>query len=146
MKQVVIEGGKTRVVELPAPRVGLRNVLVRVAHSTISVGTEIASVQTAAEPLYRRALKHPERIRRALEMVRERGLRYTIESTRKGGKVVPLGYSAAGTVIAIGQQVHGFAIGDRVACAGAGVANHAEFIDVPVNLAVRIPESVSTEL
>jgi predicted dehydrogenase/threonine dehydrogenase-like Zn-dependent dehydrogenase len=146
MKQVVIEGGETRVAEFPAPRVGLRNVLVRVAHSAISAGTERASMQAATEPLYRRALRHPEEIRRALEMVRERGLRYTLARARKTATVIPLGYSAAGTVIEIGQQVEGFAIGDRVACAGAGVANHAEFIDVPVNLTVGIPEGVGTDL
>ena len=52
---------------------------------------------------------------------------------------LPTGYSAAGTVVAVGSEVDGIAIGDRVACAGAGVANHAEFIDVPVNLSVPVP-------
>ncbi len=146
MKQVVIQAGETRVVDLPAPQAGPRNILVRVAHSTISVGTERASIQTAAEPLYRRALKHPERLRRALEMIRDRGLRYTLARAQGTANPVPLGYSAAGTVIELGGQVEGFAVGDRVACAGAGVANHAEFIDVPVNLAVRIPDGVGTDL
>ena len=31
----------------------------------------------------------------------------------------------------------------RVACAGAGVANHAELIDVPVNLSVPVPDQLS---
>jgi predicted dehydrogenase/threonine dehydrogenase-like Zn-dependent dehydrogenase len=146
MKQVVIQGGEARVVDVPAPQAGPRNVLVRVAHSAISAGTETAGVQAAAEPLYRRALRQPEKIRRAIEMMHERGLRYTLERARGTANVVPLGYSAAGTVIAVGGQVDGFAIGDRVACAGAGVANHAEFIDVPVNLAVRIPEGLGTDL
>jgi predicted dehydrogenase/threonine dehydrogenase-like Zn-dependent dehydrogenase len=56
----------------------------------------------------------------------------------------PTGYSAAGRVIAVGDQVASFASGDLVACAGAGVANHAEFIDVPVNLAVRLPGGLGT--
>jgi len=33
-----------------------------------------------------------------------------------------------------------------VACAGGGIANHAEFIHVPVNLCAKIPLGVSTEL
>jgi predicted dehydrogenase/threonine dehydrogenase-like Zn-dependent dehydrogenase len=59
---------------------------------------------------------------------------------------LPTGYSAAGTVIAVGSEVDGIAVGDRVACAGAGVANHAELIDVPVNLCVPVPEALSFDL
>ena len=43
-------------------------------------------------------------------------------------------------MIAFGDDVTGFAVGDRVACAGAGIANHAEVIAVPVNLAARVPD------
>jgi len=53
---------------------------------------------------------------------------------------LPTGYSAAGIVVAVGSEVDGIAVGERVACAGAGIANHAELIDVPVNLSVPIPE------
>jgi threonine dehydrogenase-like Zn-dependent dehydrogenase len=53
MKQVVIQGGEARVIDVSAPQAGPRNVLVRVAHSAISAGTETAGVQAAAEPLFR---------------------------------------------------------------------------------------------
>jgi len=33
--------------------------------------------------------------------------------------------------------------GDRVACAGAGHANHAELVMVPRNLVVQVPEGCS---
>jgi predicted dehydrogenase/threonine dehydrogenase-like Zn-dependent dehydrogenase len=42
----------------------------------------------------------------------------------------------------VGAEVACFSPGDRVACAGAGWANHAEFIEVPVNLAIKIPEGL----
>jgi predicted dehydrogenase/threonine dehydrogenase-like Zn-dependent dehydrogenase len=45
-------------------------------------------------------------------------------------------------VEAVGADVAGFAAGDRVACAGAGYANHAEFVAVPENLVVRVPDEV----
>ena len=145
MKQVVIQGGGVRVIDVPAPQVSPRSILVRVAHSCISAGTEVSGVQSAAEPLYRRALRQPEKVKRALAMMREHGVRYTLERARGESVAVPLGYSAAGTVIAVGEEVDYFAPGDRVACAGAGLANHAEVIDVPVNLAVKIPAAVDTE-
>ncbi len=50
-----------------------------------------------------------------------------------------LGYSSAGEVVAVGDKVRRFSVGDRVACAGAGLANHAEVVSVPENLAVHLP-------
>ena len=54
----------------------------------------------------------------------------------------PLGYSSAGTVLDTGgiPELH---VGQRVACAGAGRANHAEVVSVPGNLVVGVPEGVS---
>ncbi len=146
MQQVLIKSGRAIVSDVPAPEVGEKNILVRVVHSCISVGTEMAGVRMSALPLYQRALKQPENVKRVLEMVRDQGIKATVD--RVSGKLAagsPTGYSAAGEVIAIGSQVEGFSVGDRVACAGAGIANHAEIIDVPVNLAVKLPEQVSTE-
>jgi predicted dehydrogenase len=96
-------------------------------------------------PLYRRALKQPENVKRVLSMVREQGLVKTIDRVR--GKLsagTPTGYSAAGEVVETGAEVEGFGLGDRVACAGAGIANHAEYIEVPVNLAVKIPDGLDS--
>lgn len=50
-----------------------------------------------------------------------------------------VGYSAAGEVIAVGEGVADVSVGDLVACAGAGKANHADFVSVPRNLACRVP-------
>jgi len=104
----------------------------------------MAGVRMSSLPLYKRALKQPDNVRRVLEMIRDQGLKRTLDRvTGKLSAGSPTGYSAAGTVVDVGIDVTGFALGDRVACAGAGIANHAEFIDVPVNLAVKIPDSVS---
>lgn len=145
MKQVLIKAGKAVVEEVPAPQVGRKNILVRVTHSCISVGTEMAGVKMSGLPLYQRALKQPENVKRVLEMMRDQGVKRTMD--RVMGKLSAgsaTGYSAAGVVIEVGEEVEGFAVGDRVACAGAGIANHAEVIDVPVNLAVKIPEDLET--
>ena len=58
---------------------------------------------------------------------------------------IPLGYSLVGEVVAIGRDVAGYSLGDRVACAGAGLANHAEFNAVPKNLTVPAPAGVDDE-
>ena len=40
----------------------------------------------------------------------------------------------------LGRHVDGFSIGDRVACAGVGYANHAEVVCVPKNLCVKLSD------
>lgn len=147
MKQVLIQGGGAIVSEVPAPQVSPKNILVRVDYSCISVGTEMAGVKMSGLPLYQRALKQPENVKRVIEMMRDQGVKRTLD--RVTGKLAAgsaTGYSAAGVVIEIGRDVDGFSVGDRVACAGAGIANHAEVIDVPVNLAVKIPDAVGTDI
>jgi predicted dehydrogenase/threonine dehydrogenase-like Zn-dependent dehydrogenase len=146
VKQVLLKGGRAVVAEVPAPGATAGNVLVRVESSCISIGTETAGMAAAAMPLYRRALKQPKNVLLALQMARNEGVVRTTKVIRgmlAAGQAT--GYSAAGRVVAVGDRVEGFAVGDRVACAGAGIANHAELIDVPVNLAVRVPDAVSTE-
>jgi predicted dehydrogenase/threonine dehydrogenase-like Zn-dependent dehydrogenase len=146
MKQVLVKSGTIMVAEVPAPLAGPREILVQVAHSCISPGTEIAGLSISALPLYRRALKQPQHVKRVLEMARNNGLKHTLERVR--GQLIagsPTGYSAAGKVVAVGSEVIEFRPGDRVACAGAGIANHAEVINVPVNLAVKVPEGIGTE-
>lgn len=146
MKQVLLKGDGIAVTEVPAPVVGAKHILVAVEFSCISVGTELAGITAMSTPLYKRALRQPEKVIRALEMIRDQGIERTVKRIRgllSAGN--PTGYSAAGRVIAVGGEVEGFRVGDRVACAGAGIANHAEIIDVPVNLAVRVPENLSTD-
>src|SRR3972149_1837273 len=58
---------------------------------------------------------------------------------------VALGYSCAGVVVDIADNVEGFSRGDRVACVGSGHASHAEVVCVPQNLCVKIPENVDFE-
>lgn len=147
MKQILIQGGAAKVVEVAAPTVGARNILVSVRASCISAGTEMAGVRMSALPLYKRALKQPENVARVVNMMREQGVVRTLK--RVQGKLASgsaTGYSAAGVVVAVGSEVTGFSVGDRVACAGAGIANHAEYIDVPVNLATALPNGIPFEL
>src|SRR5688572_10470022 len=146
MKQVLAKGGSVVVEDVPAPIGGSRSLLVRVSWSCVSVGTEMSNVRLSGMSLYRRALKQPENVRKVLEVMRDQGIKRTWDRvTGKLAAGTTLGYSAAGTVIESGAEVEGFRAGDWVACAGAGIANHAEVIDVPVNLAVRVPEGLELD-
>ena len=145
MKQVFMQGGKAVVQQVPAPQMSPKNILVRVAHSCISVGTEVAGVKLSGLPLYRRALKQPHHVKRVLQVMRDQGIKRTFQRvTGQLAAGIPSGYSASGRVLEVGSEVEMFQIGDLVACAGAGIANHAEMIDVPVNLAVKLPDGLGT--
>lgn len=148
MKQVEqnYRTGKLRVADVPAPRTGAGELLVATRSSVISSGTEKQLMEFAKASLAGKAMSRPDLVRRVIHNVRRDGIRPTAHKIfAQLDSAIPLGYSLAGEVIEIGSQVSGFTIGDRVACAGAGLANHAEINAVPKNLAARIPASVDDE-
>ncbi len=148
MKQVLQyrRSGKTQVVDVPAPVAPTGGVLVHNRWSLISPGTERMLVEAGGANLLNTARQRPDLVKQVVEKARRDGIGATIETVRSRIDVaIPLGYSCAGQVLEAGPGAEGLRAGDRVACAGAGLANHAEFVSVPKNLAVRIPDGVSYE-
>ncbi|MHB1377033.1 MAG: bi-domain-containing oxidoreductase [Candidatus Humimicrobiaceae bacterium] len=144
MKQVFIKKGDILVTEVPSPVINDDEILIQVYYSCISSGTELAGIKMSAMPLYKKVLEKPQNINKVLNMIKEKGLKDTIYKVKSKVDVKnPAGYSASGIVLEVGNRILGFKSGDRVACAGAGIANHAEFIAVPQNLTVRVPENVT---
>lgn len=144
MRQLVVRRGKPVVAEVPAPLVERGAVLVQVAFSLISTGTETAAVQRSGDSLVRQAIKDPTRIRKFTKLLSSDGISRALgEIQRRANHVTPLGYSCAGTVVAVGSDIDDLKSGDAVACAGAGLANHADLVVVPRNLTVRVPEQCS---
>ena len=144
MKQVLIRSGKAVVEDVPAPRLEPGTVLVRTDHSCISVGTEMSGVRSTGTPLWKRALQQPENVKKVIQMAATQGVGYTKNAVR--GQLAagnPTGYSAAGVVIEAAPDVVDIHAGDRVACAGAQCAHHAEIICVPRNLTVHVPDTLS---
>lgn len=144
MKQVLIRQGQATVEEVPAPLVEPGTVLIRVSHSCISVGTEMSGVQGSGIPLWKRALREPEKVRKALGMVATKGVAHTrsvLEGKLQAGN--PTGYSASGVVMEVGEGIRDLTPGIRIACGGAQYAHHAEILRVPRNLAVPVPEGVN---
>ena len=143
MKQVVLRGGQPQLVDIPAPSPEPGRLLVANAASVISSGTERSAVGASGGSLPMRAIRNPDLVRMTLKHAREHGVRQTIETVRTAvSDDTVLGYSSAGVVLHTGG-IADFAVGDRVACAGAGQANHAEVVSVPGNLAARVPDGVS---
>lgn len=115
MRRVLAVDGRGQflVVEEPVPDLRPGQIRVRVRASLVSPGTELGGVHRLRE---RPDASAPPR---------------------------PFGYANAGDVIAVGEGVHRFRAGDRVACMGAGYALHATEAVVPQNLAVPLPDTLS---
>ena len=148
MKQVLQyrRTGQTRVVEVPAPLTPAGGVLVHNRWSLISAGTERMLVEAGGAGLLSTARQRPDLVKQVVDKARRDGVGATVEAVRSRLDVaIPLGYSCAGTVVDVDPGVTEFQVGDRVACAGAGQANHAEIVGVARNLTVRVPDAVSLE-
>jgi predicted dehydrogenase/threonine dehydrogenase-like Zn-dependent dehydrogenase len=104
----------------------------------------MSGVKASGIPLWKRALKEPENVKKAVQMITKDGvLRARNEIRSRMGATRPSGYSAAGVVLEVGEGVDDLVAGERVACAGAECAFHAEVIRVPRNLTVPVPDAVS---
>ncbi|MBQ9798525.1 MAG: bi-domain-containing oxidoreductase [Thermoguttaceae bacterium] len=131
--------GKMAVEEVPVPLLGPGMILVRNHYSLVSPGTEGTTVKSARKSLLAKAKERPKEAKAVLEMFRRQGAVATYRAVmKKLDAYSPLGYSCAGEAIAVGEGVEGFAVGDLVACAGVGYANHAEIVAVPKNLCVKL--------
>jgi predicted dehydrogenase/threonine dehydrogenase-like Zn-dependent dehydrogenase len=148
MKQLLqnMRNGKPNVVEVPVPQVRSGMILIKTAASLVSAGTERMLVEFAEKNLVAKAASRPDLVRQLLDKARREGLLTTIEAAfNRLDQPMPLGYSSAGTVLAVGNGVTGFKPGDRVACAGGNYAVHAEYAVVPKNLVTLLPPEVDFE-
>jgi predicted dehydrogenase len=138
--------GEMRLEEVPPPAVRPGGVLVRTVRSLVSAGTEKMIVDLARKSLLAKARARPDLVRKVLDSARRQGVWNTLRKVQsKLDTPIPLGYSSAGVVVEVGEGVHEVRVGDRVACAGAGYANHADYNYVPRNLLARLPAGVSME-
>lgn len=144
MKQVLqnLKTGVTEVADVPCPRAGPGQVLLRSRKTLVSVGTERMLVEFGRANLFEKARQQPDKVRMVLDKIRTDGLLPTLESVRnKLDQPLTMGYCNVGTVLEAGDGVSGFRVGDRVVSNG----KHAEVVCVPVNLCAKVPETVSDE-
>ncbi|MGH9512088.1 MAG: bi-domain-containing oxidoreductase [Terriglobales bacterium] len=145
MKQVLQRAntGEIEVAEVPRPKLLPGCVMVRVAASLVSSGTERASAEFARKGLLQKAKARPDLVREVMGKIRHDGLFSAVSAVRSRlDTPAALGYSSAGTVIEIAPDVTDILPGDRVACAGAGYAVHGEVANVPRLLLAKLPPEV----
>ena len=144
MKQILqsFKTGETFLEEFPVPSLVDGSVLIQTACSLVSLGTEKMLIEFGRASLAKKAHQQPEKVKQVLDKIKAEGLFPTIEAVfNKLGQPIPLGYCNMGRVIAVGNKVTEFSLGDRVCSNGP----HAEIVSVPKNLVVKIPDSVSDE-
>ena len=148
MKQLLqyMRDGQTVVVEVPMPEPRPGMALVKTGASLVSAGTERMLVDFAEKNLIEKAHSRPDLVRQVMDKARREGILTTVEATlNRLDQPMALGYSSAGTIVAVGEGLTDFQPGDRVACAGGGYAVHAEYVVVPKNLMVKLPDWVDFE-
>lgn len=144
MKQIIqsFKTGETILEEIPAPQVRKGVVLIQTSRTLVSLGTERMLVEFGKSNLLSKARQQPDKVKQVLDKIKSEGLIPTLEAVfNKLGEPLPLGYCNVGKVIAVGEGVDGFNVGDRVASNG----QHAEFVAVPKNLVAHVPDNVSDE-
>lgn len=142
MKQIIqdLKSGETILEEVPVPQVKRGQVLIKTYRSLVSLGTERMLVEFGKANFLDKARQQPEKVKQVLEKVKSDGLKPTLDAVfRKLGEPLPLGYCNAGEVVAVGEGVAEFKVGDRVISNG----NHAEVVCVPQNLVAKVPDGVS---
>lgn len=135
-------GGELSLLEVPDPVATPGHVVIANRVSVISAGTERVARELARKSLIGKARERPDQVRRLLVKARQEGLLPTIAQAReKLGQPMALGYSSAGTVLAIGAGVEGLSPGDHVASNGP----HAGVVLVPKHLCVPVPRQIPFE-
>ena len=130
--------------DVPYPQLGKGMIIVKNHYSIISAGTEGSTVQAARKSLIGKAKERPQQVKQVLDTLKKQGPIQTYRAVmKKLDAYSPLGYSCAGEIIEVGEGVTEFEVGDKVACAGAGYANHAEIVSVPINLCVKLEASAN---
>ncbi|MEE2698559.1 MAG: bi-domain-containing oxidoreductase [Pseudomonadota bacterium] len=148
MKIVVqnFKTGKISVANTPRPSIPINGILVRTSTSLISAGTDRAVIDLAKKGYMGKAMARPDLVRRVIKKVKNNGIVSAFKAVQAVvAEPKTLGYSLVGEVISVGSGVIGTSIGDRVACAGAGFANHADVVAIPENLYVKVPDCVVDE-
>jgi threonine dehydrogenase-like Zn-dependent dehydrogenase len=144
VKKLFAKDGRAVLVDIPEPELRPGEVLIAPAYSAISSGTEMSTIRASADPATVHSHDYPAPDGRQFgPKLRSSGARWNGPDPRAG---IPghglIGYSLAGRVLAVGDDVTDLRPGDRVAASGSQAAHHAEVVAVARNLVARVPNGV----
>lgn len=145
VKQVLLRDGQAVIEVVPDPLPSEGQVMIRTHWSVLSSGTERSVLDATGKSLLGNAVSRPEQLKKVIDTARRDGYWRTynrVQGMLKSGLVT--GYSSAGEVVQVGSGILDISVGDLVAAAGAGYANHAEFATVPRNLVCLVPRGVTS--
>ena len=140
IRRVIDRKGKVVTLELPEPHLGGNQVLVQNHYSLISSGTELSTLSKTPTELVKQTLSDPWMRNVVKQTVFSTGLSQTARRVWQE-MLMPreIGYSGAGKVLAVGEDVEGIQIGETVAYAATG---HAEIVAPTINHLVPVPAGV----
>ena len=144
MKQITqnLKTGKSAVVDVPLHNLQAGYLLIQTQTSLISAGTERMLVGFGKSSYLQKAKQQPDKVKEVIQKIKTDGFATTYEAVKaKLEKPMTIGYCNVGRVVAVGDGVDGFAIGDLVASNGP----HAEYVSVPKNLCAKVPTGVVPE-
>jgi predicted dehydrogenase len=143
MKQVYTSKKGVVVVDTPESAISRGSIKIKVAYSCISAGTEMSSVKGASQSALKRAIENPGQVMQVFDILKKQGIKKAMNKVDSSMEKLGItGYSVAGVVVGVGAGVEDFKVGDLVAAGGAGLALHAEYVVVPKNLVVHVPEGL----
>ena len=144
MKQAILSlrDGTLELLEIPCAPAGRGALKIQTQASLISAGTERMLSKFGRAGYLAKARQQPEQVRLVLDRIRTDGLAATASAVlNKLDDPVTPGYCNCGVVLEVGAGVTDFAVGDLVASNGS----HAEIVNVPRNLCVKVPPGVPAE-
>jgi predicted dehydrogenase/threonine dehydrogenase-like Zn-dependent dehydrogenase len=144
MKQLIqhLKSGKIELIDVPSASVSSGSLLIETSATLISAGTERMLNSFARGGYITKARQQPEKVKQVLEKALSDGILSTYQAVSKRlEQPIPLGYSNVGRVLAVGADVKGFEVGDRVVSNGP----HSEVVHIPENLVAKVPDELSDE-
>lgn len=134
-----LKSGRMEILEVPLPAINRGQLLVRNHYSLISAGTEGKTVSDARKGYIAKAVSRQKEVKMAMDLIKTQGLKAALNIVmNKLEAPSPLGYSCAGEVIAVAEDINDIKPGDLIACGGQG-AWHADIVAVYRNLCVKLP-------